>query len=143
MSTLSEKRKSDYFKKMFEAHDIIIDIRHRIDNLYSSATNISPSSGGIPSVQPNPHKMEEKIIEMAYLRELGEKLLKARAKFDLFVCTLNHFDVSLLTLRFEKGLSWKEIASVLDVSVSTVNRRYYEICEVAENDRLFDDIGLN
>lgn len=110
---------TEYFRKMYQAHDIIADIRERIDKLYLSATRVSPVSDGMPKSTSNPKRFEETIVEMADLRTRGENLLRQRAKFDLFVCDLTVTEAKVLSMRCEKGMGWKEIAGELRISISS------------------------
>lgn len=120
-----------YFRRMYKAHDTIDDIKKRIDKLYLSATRVSPVSDGMPKSPSNPKRFEETIVEMADLRVLGEKLLKERAQFDLFLCLISPEMKNVLEMRCEKYMKWKEIAAILDISISSVKRLYYNVCDLA------------
>ncbi|GHU51711.1 hypothetical protein AGMMS49975_06020 [Clostridia bacterium] len=134
--------KSDYFRKMYRAHEIIADISERIDKLYSSATSISPVNDGMPK-SPNPQRFESIIVEMADLRTYAEKLLSQRAKFDLFVTSLNPFYARLLSLRCGQSLSWKESAQQLDISEVSAKRIYRKCVENADEAGLFVPVNPN
>lgn len=128
----------EFFKQMYKAHDLVKEIKERIDKLYLSAEYISPKMSDAPKGPPNPQRLENTIIEMEDLRERGEMLIGERAKFDLFVCTeLSVDERNVLKLRCEDGLSWKEIASSLRKSVKGVQNIFKEVEKKAESSSCF------
>jgi hypothetical protein len=80
----------------------------------------------------DPQRLEKKIVEMADLRTFGENLLKQRAKFDLFVCSLNANDARVLSMRYEKRMSWKELAGELRISVTTAKDIFRKVEDEAD-----------
>jgi hypothetical protein len=133
--------KTDCLNKLFNAHYIIFDINERIKKLYESAESMSGSMDGMPR-NPNPKRFEGSMVEIIYLKDYGRLLLKKRAAFDVFLCTLSSFDYSLLNLRCEECRSWKETAGALGISIDTARRYFEKICELAEEQGLFES-GFN
>ncbi len=130
--------KQYFFKELYQAHDRIIAIKEKIDRLYQSAQCISPVMTGMPKSQPNPKRFEDKIIEISDLREEGEKILRNRALFDKFVVSeLSMNEESVLSLRCEKNLGWKEIAGTLNLGVTTVKSIYSVVEKKADKFGLF------
>ncbi len=108
-------------KKLYKAHDIIANINEKIERLYLSASYASPVSDGMPKAQNSGHnKLEHAICEIADLKTYIAELVTQRAKFDVFLCTLDLRDEKVLSMRCEQELSWKEISSELRISMSTV-----------------------
>ena len=135
--------KTECLKKLFNAHFIIYDVRQRINKLYDSATSLgSQSFDGMPK-SPNPKKFEGIMVEIIYLKEYATLLLKKRAEFDLFICSLNPFYYSLLNLRCEECRTWKEIAGTLDISTVSAKRNFKKICVLAEDKGLFESGGFD
>ena len=124
---INTMNKTEYFQKMYNAHDIIADIRDKINRLYQSAIYINLENNDMPKSQLNPQKFENTIIEMADLKTFGKNLLQQRAKFDLFVCSLNTKEEKILRMRCEYNMSWKEIAKELKIAVSTAKEIFYRI----------------
>ncbi len=122
--SVETKRKSEYFKDMYDAHESIRQIMEKINSLYQSATNISPSTGSISKSQPNPQRLENTLIEIADLRTMAENLLRQRARFDLFLCSLSRPEERVICMRYEKNMSWKQISAELHISVSSVKRLF-------------------
>lgn len=129
--------KADCLKRLYKAHDIITDITERIENLYASATSISPINNGMPKT-PNPRRFEGIMVEVADLKTLAQTLLKKRASFDLFVCSLPMEQQRLLKLRCEECRTWKEIAYAMSISNDTAERLFKRICDQAEAKGIFN-----
>lgn len=130
--------KQDFFRELYQAHDRIRAIKEKIDRLYQSAQYISPVMTSMPKSQPNPKRLEDTIIEMADLREEGEKILRRRALFDKFVVSeLSMNEESVLSLRCEKNMGWKEIAGSLNLGVTTVKGIYSVVEKKADKFGLF------
>ena len=130
--------KQGIFKELYKAHDKIRGIKEKIDQLYQSATYISPIITNAPKSQPNPKRLEDTIIKMADLREAGERLLRQRAIFDKFVSSeLSVEEETVLSLRCEKNMGWKEIAGNLKLGVTSVKMIYYRVEEKADKFGLF------
>jgi hypothetical protein len=126
-------------KRLYKAHETIADIGDRIQKLYESATSISPFYSDMPkSNSHNPKSFENIVCEMADLRTRGVMLLKQRARFDVFVCNLNPFYLSLLNMRCEQSLSWGEISRILHISIITGKRIFQKVCDEAEKQGVFD-----
>lgn len=130
--------KQDFFREMYQAHNRIKAIKERIDRLYESVQYISPVMTSMPKSQQNPTKLEDTIIEMADLREEAMKILKKRALFDKFVVSkLDMYEESVLSLRCEKNMGWKEVASSLNLGTTTVKVLYSEVEKKADKFGLF------
>lgn len=130
--------KQDIFRSLYQAHDRIRAIKEKIDRLYQSAQYISPVMTRMPKSQPNPKRLEDTIIEMADLREEGEKILRKRALFDKFVVSeLSMDEESVLSLRCEMNMGWKEIAGTLNLGVTTVKSIYSAVEKKADKFGLF------
>lgn len=130
--------KQGLFKELYKAHDKIRCIKDRIDRLYESATYISPIITNVPKSQPNPKRFEDTIIEMADLRKAGERILRQRAIFDKFVSyELSVEEETVLSMRCEKNMGWKEIASNLKLGVTSVKTIYYGVEKKADKFGLF------
>ena len=82
--------KSDYFRKMYRAHDTIAAMNERLIAFYASATVSSPKIDGMPKAPKNPHRFENTIIKILEMQEGIDDLLKQRACFDCFLFTLPH-----------------------------------------------------
>jgi hypothetical protein len=115
---------------MYHAHETIANISERLDLLYESATRLSPFNDGMPK-QPNPHRFENTLCEIADLKTIAEDLLKQRAMFDVFISGLQPFYKELLDLKYEGNASWKCIAATLDISINSAHRIYGIICQQA------------
>ncbi len=125
--------RTDCLKRLYKAHDIIADITTRVDKLYQSASSISPLIDDMPKGQGSKSsKFENIICEIADLKTYAESLLIQRAKFDVFLCTLDSNDVKVLSMRCEHGMSWKEIAGELRVSPTTAKDVFRRIASKAE-----------
>jgi hypothetical protein len=120
----------DYFRKMYHAHETIANIGERLNRLYESATRLSPFNDGMRK-QPNPHRFENTLCEIADLKTIAEDLLKQRARFDVFISGLRPFYKELLDLKYESNAGWKCIAATLDVSINSAHRIYGRICQQA------------
>lgn len=130
--------KQSFFKELYRAHEKIRGIKERIDRLYQSATYISPIITNAPKSQPNPKRFEDTIIKMADLREAGERILRQRAIFDKFVSSeLSVEEETVLSMRCEKNMGWKEIAGSLKLGVTSVKTIYYGIEKKADKFGLF------
>lgn len=135
--------KSEYFKKMYDVHETIKTIKENIDKLYASADYISPSFDNMPKSQSNPNRLVDTITEMYSLREYADYLLKERAKFDLFVCSLEKKERRILSLKCEKNMTWKEIAadSELGISATSAERIFNKICSLTDEKGLLINIA--
>ncbi len=131
------ERATEYFKKMFSAHSTIKYMKESIDQLYISASYISPSFDSSPKTQSDPKRLESTIIKIADLKSDCEKLLVARTSFDKFVFRLSETERTVLVLRCKKNKSWKEISADLDISRSSAERAYQHVCTLAEQSHLF------
>ncbi len=130
--------KQGLFKELYNAHDKIKGIKEKIDRLYESATYISPIITNVPKSQPNPKRFEDTIIKMADLREIGERILRQRAIFDKFVSSeLSAEEETVLSMRCEKNMGWKEIAGNLQLGVTSVKMIYYGVEKKADKFGLF------
>lgn len=126
-------QKAEFFKKMYSAHETIKGIKEKIDKLYLSATYISPTFDGTPKSTGYSNKIENTIVELTDLKSYAENLLKARARFDLFVCTLDPTESTVLSLRYEYPHTWKEISSCTKLSVTTLKDLLRQIETKADN----------
>lgn len=133
---------TEYFKKMFMAHSAVKYMKESIDQLYTSASYISPSFDSIPKTQSNPKRLENTIVKIVDLKMDCENLLNERADFDRFVFGLTDVERNVLIMRCEKNMSWKEIAFQLNISVASVERIYRKVCLQAENE-LFKSNSIN
>ena len=134
-----ERRKnSDCFKKLYRAHETIADISNRVKALYASVTSISPVIDGMPKSQ-NPKRFENTMFEILHLKERAEELLKRRVEFDVFISDLSSFHRDLLCFRFDKCLTWRQIAAELSISRDSVKRHFNLICDKADETGLFAD----
>ncbi len=123
---------TEYFKKMFMAHDTMVIIKEKVDKLYSSAEYISPSFEGTSKSQSNSRSiLEDAIGKIADLKADYCKLLDERAAFDLFVCRLEKKEADVITLRCEKNMSWKQVSSELKISDTTAKNIFNEVAEKA------------
>lgn len=125
---------TQYFRKMFTAHDTMEIIKEKVDKLYSAAEYISPSFEGASNSHSDSKSTFEKAIEkIADLKADYCKLLDERAKFDLFVCGLEKRQIDVLTLRCEKNMGWKQVSSELKISDTTAKEIFNEVVEKACN----------
>ena len=131
--------RTETLKMLYRAHETIAEINVRVAKLYESATSVSPSqiTNGA-SGSPNPKRFENVLIQIAHLEDMKTKLLKQRAKFDVFDISLAQFHHNILKLRCAEYRSWKYIAIELDVSTPTVKRAFKKICDKAEKAGLFE-----
>jgi hypothetical protein len=136
MFNLTRDSKTDYFRTMYKAHDLISDLEARLERLYASATSASPSLDGMPKAQ-NPQRLESVTIHIVDLKQTLQDLLKKRADFDIFLCTLSPFHRRVLDLRCENLRGWGELADELNMSVVTAKRIFKDICAAAEAAGLF------
>lgn len=136
----SEKKSEDsridrataYFKRMFEAYDKMEIIKEKVDKLYSSAEYVSPSFEDVSKSQSSSKSaFADAIVKIADLKADCCKLLEERAEFDVFVCRLNKKEIDVLTMRCEKNMSWKQVASELEISDTTAKSIYNEVAEKA------------
>lgn len=126
------ERVTQYFRKMFTAHDTMEIIKEKVDKLYSSAEYISPSFEGTSNSHSDSKSAFEKAIEkIADLKADYCKLLDERAEFDLFVCGLEKKQIDVLTLRCEKNMGWKQVSSELKISDTTAKEIFNEVVEKA------------
>lgn len=126
------ERATEYFRKMFAAHDTMKIIKEKVDKLYSSAEYISPSFEGASKSNSNSKSAFEAAIEkIADLKADYCKLFDERAAFDLFVCRLSKKEIDVLSLRCEKSMSWKQVSSELKISDTTAKDVYNDIVEKA------------
>ena len=128
---------TDCFKILYNAHTTIFDMKVKIVQLYESASSMGSSFDGMPK-SPNPHRFENIMVEICYLQNFAKQLLKLRAEFDLFVCTLTPFYATVLALRCEECRSWKEIASECNISTVSAKRVFKKICDRAQEAGLFE-----
>lgn len=138
LESKSTQRATAYFIKMFEVHNTIKYMKESIDKLYATASYISPSFDSVIKTQSNPQKLSDAVIKAADLKNDCKNLLNERAEFDKFVFRLSKTERKVLVLRCEKNKSWKEIASDLDISRSSVERTYRKVCLLAEQQLSFD-----
>lgn len=130
--------KQDVFRELYQAHDKIRTIKEKIDRLYQSAQYVSPVMTSMPKPQPNPKRLEDAIIEIANLRELGEKVLRRRALFDEFIVSqLSINEEAVLSFRCEKNMSWNGVAASLNLGVTTVKGIYNVVEKKADKFGLF------
>lgn len=130
--------KQDVFRELYQAHDKIRTIKEKIDRLYQSAQYVSPVMTSMPKPQPNPKRLEDSIIEIAVLRELGEKVLRRRALFDEFIVSqLSINEEAVLSFRCEKNMSWNGVAASLNLGVTTVKGIYNVVEKKADKFGLF------
>ncbi len=134
---MSADKMQEFFKEMYMTHDKVKRIKEKIDKLYQSAIYISPVISDMPKGQSNPKRLEDTIIEITDLKSLCEQLLRKRARFDRFTCDLTATQEKILSMRCELGLEWKEIATDIGMSISSVQRVFKYICGLAIASDLF------
>ncbi|MCL2703615.1 MAG: hypothetical protein FWE91_08430 [Defluviitaleaceae bacterium] len=132
--------KNEHFRKLYRAHDKIAAANKRLLSLYASATAGNPKIDGMPKSQLNPHRFDNTMVNIIDMQKSTDDLLKQRAEFDMFLFSLSYEHMRLLNLRFENCLTWKEIASELDLSTDSVKRIYGVICKKAVKEGLFDKL---
>ncbi len=128
------ERATEYFRKMFAAHDTMEIIKEKVDKLYSSAEYISPLFDGTSKSNSNSKRAFEAAIEkIEDLKDDYRKLFDERAAFDLFVCRLSKKEIDVLSLRCEKNMSWKQVSSELKISDTTAKEIYNDVVGKACN----------
>jgi hypothetical protein len=129
--------RTEYLKTLYKAHEKIENIKGNIYKLYDSIMSISSKNDNISESQLDSPYFQNATVEIIQLKREAERLLKKRAAFDLFICTLSLFEYDLLNLRCGECRSWKETAATLDISNKTAKRYFEKICERAEEKGIF------
>jgi DNA-directed RNA polymerase specialized sigma subunit len=102
---VSNKETIGHFEKMYNAHEINKIIADKMSEL-----ELTAKAQGIDNTK-----------DIEALRGMAEKLLKDRAKFDLFFVRLDKTEQDILNARYENHLPTKEIAAIVDYSCSHIN----------------------
>ena len=110
--------KSEHFKKLFSAFDTVRLIDKNIEKLYQSATAMDRKEFVVDSV--------------ADLQEIKNNLLRQRFRFISFIVTLEQREAKVLEMRCEKNMSWKQVASALNMSDTTAKSIFKKIAQKAE-----------
>lgn len=80
------------------------------------------------------NKVQECDIDMAYnisSKDMGPQgyteYQEVKRKIDDYIKTLDEIDTQILSLRYSKDLTFKDISEILSLTETTVKRRYYKI----------------
>jgi hypothetical protein len=73
----------------------------------------------------------ETIKKTEELKDLAALILKTRANFDLFVCSLLHQERQILKLRCEDCKTWKDVSSEVGIAENTAKHIFRNICDMA------------
>lgn len=112
--TLYANSKEAHFKMLYSAFDIVNNINEKIAELSSSTgDNLS-------------------MYEIERLKNAKNELLRKRIRFIKFSAMLPYKQEKVLKMRCEKGMSWKSIATALQLGVATVKQIFNQIETDAE-----------
>ena len=104
-----------HFKMLYSAFDIVNNINEKIAELSSSTGDNNLS-----------------MYEIERLKNAKNELLRKRIRFIKFSAMLPYKQEKVLEMRCEKGMSWKRIATALQLGVATVKQIFNQIETDAE-----------
>lgn len=104
-----------HFKMLYSAFDIVNNINEKIAELSSSTGDNNLS-----------------MYEIERLKNAKNELLRKRIRFIQFSAMLPYKQEKVLEMRCEKGMSWKSIATALQLGVATVKQIFNQIETDAE-----------
>ena len=113
--TLYANSKEAHFKMLYSAFDIVNNINEKIAELSSSTGDNNLS-----------------MYEIERLKNAKNELLRKRIRFIKFSAMLPYKQEKVLEMRCEKGMSWKSIATALQLGVATVKQIFNQIETYAE-----------
>ena len=104
--------------RYFELVSSLARTKELLDNLRAAAYPASPALTGMPHAPGVKDKVGDLAVEIADLetrREYIEKeIRRQKSKVEGFVATIDDYYLrTLFRLRFERGLSWKEVATII------------------------------
>ena len=113
--TLYANSKEAHFKMLYSVFDIVNNINEKIAELSSSTGDNNLS-----------------MYEIERLKNAKNELLRKRKRFIKFSAMLPYKQEKVLEMRCEKGMSWKSIATALQLGVATVKQIFNQIETDAE-----------
>ena len=108
--TLYANSKEAHFKMLYSAFDIVNNINEKIAELSSSTGDNN----------------------LSMYENAKNELLRKRIRFIQFSAMLPYKQEKVLEMRCEKGMSWKSIATALQLGVATVKQIFNQIETDAE-----------
>ena len=104
--------------RYFELVSNLARTKELLDNLRAAAYPASPALTGMPHAPGVKDKVGDLAVEIADLetrKEYIEKeIRRQKSKVEEFVATIDDYYLrTLFRLRFERGLSWKEVANIV------------------------------
>lgn len=104
--------------RYFELVSNLARTKELLDNLRAAAYPASPALTGMPHAPGVKDKVGDLAVEIADLetrKEYIEKEIRLqKSKVEEFVATIDDYYLrTLFRLRFERGLSWKEVANIV------------------------------
>lgn len=113
--TLYSDSKEAHFKMLYSAFDIVNNINEKIAEVSNSTSDNNLS-----------------MYEIERLKNARNELLRKRIRFIKFSATLPYKQEKVLEMRCEQGMSWKSIATALQLGVATVKQIFCQIVTDAE-----------
>lgn len=104
--------------RYFELVSNLSSTKELLDNLRAAAYPASPALTGMPHASGVKDKVGDLAVEIADLetrRDYIEKeIARQKVKVEKFVLTIDDYYLrTIFRLRFERGLAWKEVASIV------------------------------
>lgn len=104
--------------RYFELVSNLARTKELLDNLRAAAYPASPALTGMPHAPGVKDKIGDLAVEIADLETRKEyienEISHQKSKVEEFVSTIEDYYLrTLFRLRFERGLSWKEVATII------------------------------